>query len=222
MPVGQRRCLEFWKLQSLPDRFRSGWVVRRYEVHCRVQSEPFPTGIRLTCRGSSKQSYQWEVDAPSQLCCTDCIVVIALLRLGKAARLTLTGPLRGVEGFRRRAGETPLSDLPDTLVNDQGRLVAAEAGIDYRTMPACYEFQRVYRPMRRDLEEYRDADADSNEQGDGAGDVAEVVASLEQRVAALVKENLALREPVEEQSLLVVHWRTSRLQLLTRSRQCQC
>ena len=69
-------------------------------------------------------------------------------------------------------------------MNDRGRTVVAEAGIDYRTMSACYES----RWMRRALEEYRDADVDSDEQGDGAGDVAEVVASLQQRVAPPEKE----------------------------------
>ena len=89
-------------------------------------------------------------------------------------------------------------------------------------MSACYESRHVSRPMRRALEEYRGADADGDEQGDDAGDMAEVVASREQRVAALEIENRALRETVEaqsEQSRLVLHWRTSRLQLLTLSRQ---
>ena len=81
----------------------------------------------------------------------------------------------------------------DALVNDRGRVVTVEArGIDYRTMSACYES----RWMRRALEEYRDTDVDGDEQGNDAGHMAEMAASLEQRVAALEKENRALREAV--------------------------
>ena len=90
--------------------------------------------------------------------------------------------------------DTPLPDLLDTLVNNRGRIVAAEApGTDYRTMSACYECQRVYRPMRRALEEYPDADVDGDEQDDDVHDVVEMAAALE-------KENRALREAVEVQA----------------------
>lgn len=50
--------------------------------------------------------------------------------------------------------------------------------------------------MRRDPEEYWDSGADGDEQGDDAGDVAETVAYLEQRVAVLEIENRALRGAV--------------------------
>ena len=110
-------------------------------------------------------------------------------------------------------GNTPLSDTPlphllEALVNDRRSVVAAEAHeMTCRTTAACYESRRASRRMRRDTEAYSDRDVD-NEQGDDAGGMAEVVASLEQRVAALEEQNRALREAVEaqaKQSRLVVH-----------------
>ena len=64
-------------------------------------------------------------------------------------------------------------------MSNRTRVAAAEAlGVNYRTMVASYESRRV----RRAPEEYRDAGVD-------AGDLGEIVASLEQHVAALEKEN---------------------------------
>ena len=106
------------------------------------------------------------------------------------------------------AGSIPLSDAPlldllDALVNDRGKVAAAEAlGVNYRTMVACYESRRVSRRMRRALEEYREATVDDGAQpvGDDARDIAEVVVSLGQRVVALEEENRALREVLEAQA----------------------
>ena len=39
--------------------------------------------------------------------------------------------------------DAPLLDLLDALVNDRGRVAAAEAlGVNYRTMMACYDSRR--------------------------------------------------------------------------------
>ncbi len=94
----------------------------------------------------------------------------------------------------------PLLDLLDALVNDLGKVGAAEAlGVNYRTMAACYDSQRVSRRMRRALEEYRDTAVDGGDDPDdeGASDIAERVVSLERRVAALEEE---LREVIEAQT----------------------
>ena len=49
--------------------------------------------------------------------------------------------------------DAPLLDLLDALVNDLGRVAAAEAlGVNYRTMTACYDSRRGFRsgsPVRR-------------------------------------------------------------------------
>ena len=116
----------------------------------------------------------------------------------------------GLEGSNSSGddGNNPLSDaslldLLDALVNDRGKVAAAEVlGVNYRTLVACYESRRVSRRMRRALEEYRDtADGDGDEQGgDDTGDIADEVSSLERRVVALEKENRALREAIEAQA----------------------
>ena len=116
----------------------------------------------------------------------------------------------GLEGSNSSGddGNNPLSDaslldLLDALVNDRGKVAAAEVlGVNYRTLVACYESRRVSRRMRMALEEYRDtADGDGDEQGgDDAGDIADEVSSLERRVVALEKENRALREAIEAQA----------------------
>ncbi len=90
-------------------------------------------------------------------------------------------------------------DLLDALVNDRGKVAAAEAlGVNYRTMVAYYESRR----MRKALEEFQDtAVGDAVEpDGDDAGDTAEKVESLEQRVVALEEEHRALREIIEAQA----------------------
>ena len=102
------------------------------------------------------------------------------------------------DGMNIPLSDAPLLDLLDALVNDRGKVAAAEAlGVNYRTLVACHESRRVSRRMRRALEEYRDA-ADGD--GDDAGDIAEEVGSLERRVVALEKENRALRETIEAQA----------------------
>ena len=97
--------------------------------------------------------------------------------------------------------DDPLLDLVDALVEQRGKVAAAEAlGVNYRTMAACHESRRVSRRMRRALEEYRDATVDGGgERDDEAGDNAEKVTYLEQQVTALEEENRALRETIEAQ-----------------------
>ena len=98
--------------------------------------------------------------------------------------------------------DAPLLDLLDTLVEQRGKVAAAEAlGVNYRTMVACHESRRVSRRMRKALEEYRHADVDGgDEQDDDTGDVAEKVAALEERVAVLEEAHGALMEAIEAQA----------------------
>ena len=99
--------------------------------------------------------------------------------------------------------DEPLLDLLDALVEQQGKVAAAEAlGVNYRTMVSCYESRHVSRRMRRALEEYRDsADGGRGEpDGNSAGDISEKVVALEEQVRALEAENQALRETIETQA----------------------
>ena len=98
--------------------------------------------------------------------------------------------------------DAPLLDLLDALVNDRGKVAAAEAlGVNYRTMVTCYESRHVSRRMRKALAEFRDKRVEScDEQEDEAGDVAEKVAALEERVAALEQAHGDLVETVEAQA----------------------
>jgi len=99
--------------------------------------------------------------------------------------------------------DSPLLDLLDTLVNDLGKVAAAEAlGVNYRTLAACYDSRSVSWRMRRALEGYRGAAVDGGDEPDdeSAGDIAEQVVSLERRVAALEKENRALGATIEAQA----------------------
>ena len=98
------------------------------------------------------------------------------------------------------AGDQPLLDLLDALVNDRGPTGAAEAlGVNYRTVSRCQRSRRVTRRMRQVLEEFRDAQ-DARDDGlsdgveDGAGE------SERERAAALERENLELREAVKAQA----------------------
>ena len=98
--------------------------------------------------------------------------------------------------------DAPLLDLLDALVNDRGRVAAAEAlGVNYRTMMACYDSRRVSRRMRKALEEFRDAgtreDGGAEAGDDGAADEVE---TLRQRVAELEEEARGLRGLVETQA----------------------
>ena len=107
------------------------------------------------------------------------------------------------DGVNIPLSDDPLLDLLDALVNDRGKVAAAEAlGVNCRTMVACHESRHVSRRMRRALEEYRFAAVDGGEKssGESVGDVAEEVASLGQRVMALEEDNRALREIVEVQA----------------------
>lgn len=97
----------------------------------------------------------------------------------------------------------PLLDLLDALVNDRGRVAAAEAlGVNYRTMVASYESRRLSRRMRRALEEYRDAgvDGDEHDAAEGDGMVEGKSESLDRRVEVLEEESQTLREAVEAQA----------------------
>ena len=96
--------------------------------------------------------------------------------------------------------DAPLLDLLDALVNDRGRVAAAEAlGVNYRTMMACHDSRRVSRRMRKALEEFRDAGEASGTEVDGDG-AADEVETLRQRVAELEKEARRLRGLVETQA----------------------
>ena len=96
--------------------------------------------------------------------------------------------------------DAPLLDLLDALVNDRGRVAAAEAlGVNYRTMMACYDSRRVSRRMRKALEEFRDAGEASGTEVDGDG-AADEVETLRQRVAELEEEARGLRGLVETQA----------------------
>ena len=99
--------------------------------------------------------------------------------------------------------DEPLLGLLDVLVEQQGKVAAAEAlGVNYRTMVSCYESRHVSRRMRRALEEYRDSAEGSSDEPDGnsAGDISEKVVALEEQVRALEAENQALRETIETQA----------------------
>ncbi len=98
--------------------------------------------------------------------------------------------------------DEPLLDLLDALVNDRGKVAAAEAlGVNYRTMVTCYESRHVSRRMRRALAEFRDKHVDGgDEQDDEAGDIVARVTALEERVAAMEEAHGALVETVEAQA----------------------
>ena len=97
--------------------------------------------------------------------------------------------------------DAPLLDLLDALVNDRGRVAAAEAlGVNYRTMMACYDSRHVSRRMRRALEEFRDAGTEAGgAEVDDDGE-ADEVETLRQRVAELEEEARGLRGLVETQA----------------------
>ena len=108
-----------------------------------------------------------------------------------------------------RPSDAPLLDLLDALVNDRGKVAAAEAlGVNYRTLAACQDSRHVSRRMRRALELYRDAAAADGEEpgGDEVGDIVEKLAALEERVTALEEERRGLREVVEAQAKQLAQW----------------
>ena len=102
--------------------------------------------------------------------------------------------------------DEPLLDLLDALVNDRGKVAAADAlGVNYRTMVTCHESRHVSRRMRKALAEFRDKHGDGGDEqdddaGDIAGDIAEKMAALEERVAAMEEAHGALVETVEAQA----------------------
>ena len=114
------------------------------------------------------------------------------------------GPGVGDGSGAREAGDQPLLDLLDALVNDQGPTGAAEAlGVNYRTVTRCQRSRRVTQRMRQVLQEFRDSqDAGGDGQSVAGGDGAEdgTVEYQHDLVAALERENLELRDTVEAQA----------------------
>ena len=112
-----------------------------------------------------------------------------------------TDPIAGDEPDQ--SADAPLLDLLDALVDDRGRVAAAEAlGVNYRTMMTCYDSRRVSRRMRQALVDFRDAGGGGDQLGVVDRDVTteDEDESLEQRVAALEEENLKLRETFQSQA----------------------
>ena len=95
-----------------------------------------------------------------------------------------------------------LLDMLDALVNDRGKVAAAEAlGVNYRTMMACHESRKVSRRMRKALTGFRDKHGDGGDvQDDDADGSAQKVVALEEQVRALEAENQALRETIYTQA----------------------
>ncbi len=115
------------------------------------------------------------------------------------------GPGVGTGDGAVDAGDQPLLDLLDALVNERGPTGAAEAlGVNYRTVSRCQRSRRVTQRMRQVLEEFRDAQyAGDNGSGVGTGDGTRedgVGESQHDLVAALERENRELRETVEAQA----------------------
>ena len=103
------------------------------------------------------------------------------------------------------AGDQPLLDLLDALVNDRGPTGAAEAlGVNYRTVTRCQRSRRVTQRMRQVLQEFRDSQDVSGDGPDvGAGDGTRADGAGESQhdlVAALERETRELRETVEAQT----------------------
>ena len=98
--------------------------------------------------------------------------------------------------------DEPLLDLLDALVNDRGKVAAADAlGVNYRTMVTCHESRHVSRRMRKALAEFRDKHVDGGDaQDDEAGDIVARVTALEERVMAMEEAHGALVETVEAQA----------------------
>ena len=113
------------------------------------------------------------------------------------------------DGTAPEGGDAPLSDGPlldllDALVEQRGRVAAAQAlGVNYRTMTNCHDSRRVSRRMRQALEKFRDEqEAGGGQDGtavDGDGETEAAMEALARRVAALEEENRQLREVVEVQ-----------------------
>ncbi len=105
------------------------------------------------------------------------------------------------DGVNVPLSDTSLLDMLDALVDDRGRVAAADAlGVNYRTLAICHDSRLVSPRMRRALEAYRDAA--TNDGDDPAGDdgMLEKVAALEERVTALEEDNRVLRETIDAQA----------------------
>ena len=108
-----------------------------------------------------------------------------------------------VDGRVPEGEDAPLLDLLDALVDDRGRVAAAEAlGVNYRTVTRCQQSRRVTRRMRQALTEFRDSQVVGDGgpdvvSGDGAGEDAWETSG--DRAAALEEENRRLRQTVEAQ-----------------------
>ena len=100
--------------------------------------------------------------------------------------------------------DAPLLDLLDALVEERGRVPAAEAlGVNYRTLALCCDSRQVSRRMRRALVEFRErggSGTGETEVGDGDGPPDGDGAALRQRVADLEDENAELRDLADEQA----------------------
>ena len=105
--------------------------------------------------------------------------------------------------------DTPLSDdalldMLDALVEERGRVPAAEAlGVNYRTLALCCDSRQVSRRMRRALVEFRERGGSGGGEtgnGDGDGPPDGDGAVLRQRVAELEDENAELRDLADEQA----------------------
>ena len=113
------------------------------------------------------------------------------------------------DGTAPEGGDAPLSDGPlldllDALVEERGRVAAAQAlGVNYRTMTNCHDSRRVSHRMRQALEKFRDEqEAGGGQDGtavEGDGETEAAMEALARRVATLEEENRQLREMVEAQ-----------------------
>ena len=63
-----------------------------------------------------------------------------------------------VDGRVPEGEDAPLLDLLDALVDERGRVAAAEAlGVNYRTVARCQQSRQVSQRMRQVLQEFRDS-----------------------------------------------------------------
>ena len=114
------------------------------------------------------------------------------------------GPGAGAGEGAGDAADQPLLDLLDALVDDRGRVAAAEAlGVNYRTVARCQQSRRVSRRMRQVLLVFRDSggvgeDGPGIVLGDGEG--ADTEDTLGERAETLERENRELRETVQAQA----------------------
>lgn len=109
-----------------------------------------------------------------------------------------------VDGRVPEGEDAPLLDLLDALVDDRGRVAAAEAlGVNYRTVARCQQSRRVSRRMRQALQDFRDSqDVGDDEPGVGGGDGTgeDTGERVELSESALEQENRELRETVKAQA----------------------